>query len=886
MFHIGVIENREDPLRLGRCKVRVVGIHTHDKSVLPTNDLPWAVQSIPNSAAMNGIGISPTNFVEGTVVLVVFLDAHKQSPVIMGGLVGIPQTNSKLIDTLSEEYSANLDAGDIDTKSTDPVSDSPDEIDPDAIVTSADGAGCAALNKAMDDAGITSKYARASILGICKVESDFKLVAENLNYSYKGLLSTFPSVFKNDVGLAKSIEKKPRNIGEVVYGPVYGKGKELGNDVIGDGYKYRGRGYVQLTGKANYAKYSDVAGVDLVADPDAMLDEDIASKVTVQYFKDRVKTSEDSPSYIQSALKAVGLNRSDIKEKKINAYEYYLGEVPPVDQTDKTTDISKSQNQHAGTTRINGVPIDRASSQNYGFEDPNFKYPLKSYIGEPDTNRLARGRFTGTIVDRKDKNRLKGVPTSIGSSWSQPIDPYNAVYPYNHVMETESGHVQEFDDTPGNERIRTYHRKGTFEEIDRNGTKVTRIVGDNYEIIDRNGYLYIAGNINATVAGNINILGQTNANIKIHGTANINVHGDANVNVAGNMNTNVGGSWKVKANDVKIETNTFDITAVTMKVSVDNYGINADEYYETVGDSYYRYEGDKHIWIGADTYNRHDSGTDHSCPADPSREVSVDCEDIDSAEDAASTSLGTAIGQLNRVSPSFPTLQIPPRNADVEFIFETPEEIATGTPPKIDDAMPETQAAETVQPRRNRQQIVPPSCDFLYSMEEFPKSLVLHVDSTGYSWTLGKCLNNNTLKEITIKGKRYSKADIVCNLKGLCENILGKLNEKIGTVDKAWSISSIYRNFIPDGGVATSQHLTGQAVDIVIGGNYNYDTMYDWAKELAATLPYDQFLYEFLDTSTGRKNWLHISYSPTGGRKQILTFLNHSTNAHGLKKLA
>ena len=72
-FYYGVVENRADPLQLGRCQVRVVGLHTHDKSLLPTADLPWAtpIQSV-TSAAMNGIGWTPVGPVEGTSVIIFF----------------------------------------------------------------------------------------------------------------------------------------------------------------------------------------------------------------------------------------------------------------------------------------------------------------------------------------------------------------------------------------------------------------------------------------------------------------------------------------------------------------------------------------------------------------------------------------------------------------------------------------------------------------------------------------------------------------------------------------------------------------------------------------------------------------------------------------------
>ena len=78
-LYYGVVENRKDPLKLGRCQVRIVGLHTHDKAVLPTADLPWATPMQPvTSAAMNGIGWTPVGPVEGTTVIVFFADAFQQ----------------------------------------------------------------------------------------------------------------------------------------------------------------------------------------------------------------------------------------------------------------------------------------------------------------------------------------------------------------------------------------------------------------------------------------------------------------------------------------------------------------------------------------------------------------------------------------------------------------------------------------------------------------------------------------------------------------------------------------------------------------------------------------------------------------------------------------
>ena len=91
--YYGVVESRADPKQLGRVRVRVLGIHTEDKVLLPTSDLPWATV-LSHDGSNSGLGTTPSFFVEGTWVLVGFFDDHMQEPYIIGGLPGIPSTKS------------------------------------------------------------------------------------------------------------------------------------------------------------------------------------------------------------------------------------------------------------------------------------------------------------------------------------------------------------------------------------------------------------------------------------------------------------------------------------------------------------------------------------------------------------------------------------------------------------------------------------------------------------------------------------------------------------------------------------------------------------------------------------------------------------------------
>jgi putative chitinase len=103
----------------------------------------------------------------------------------------------------------------------------------------------------------------AHFLAQCAHESgNFKFVEENLNYSSDGLKKIFPKYFPNN--LSESYAKNPEKIASRVYGSRMGNGDESTKE----GYKFRGRGYIQLTGKENYTKFGKFIGEDTVANPD------------------------------------------------------------------------------------------------------------------------------------------------------------------------------------------------------------------------------------------------------------------------------------------------------------------------------------------------------------------------------------------------------------------------------------------------------------------------------------------------------------------------------------------------------------------------------------------------------------------------------------------
>jgi len=115
----------------------------------------------------------------------------------------------------------------------------------------------------MEKFKINTPLRLSHFLAQCLHESGgLKLVNENLNYSAQGLVSTFPKYFTKE--LAAIYARNPEKIGSRVYANRMGNGAEPTKE----GFKFKGRGYIQLTGKENYRIFSTEIGEDCVANPD------------------------------------------------------------------------------------------------------------------------------------------------------------------------------------------------------------------------------------------------------------------------------------------------------------------------------------------------------------------------------------------------------------------------------------------------------------------------------------------------------------------------------------------------------------------------------------------------------------------------------------------
>ena len=200
-------------------------------------------------------------------------------------------------------------------------------------------------------------------------------------------------------------------------------------------------------------------------------------------------------------------------------------------------------------------------------------------IKQPDTSLLARGdqsEFHTSLTTRRrlrEDNDGNGIPiatkpnigtvsdvlktTLTADTFEEPHpkssldedDPYtSSQYPYNHVFESESGHVMEVDDTPDKERLLRYHKRGTFEEIHPDGQRVVKVVGKNYEIIMSDNNIFIDGNVNLTATGNYNHLIKGDYVLEVEGNYTRKIHKSEQVKIGARGSEKGGGNLEEEIN--------------------------------------------------------------------------------------------------------------------------------------------------------------------------------------------------------------------------------------------------------------------------------------------------------------------------------------------------
>ena len=610
-WFIGVVEDREDPKKLGRLKVRCLGYHTEDLGKLPTSDLPWAhVMNPITSATVSGVGQSPLGCVEGSWVVGFFTDgAAAQMPCIIGTLPGVPAnlpvkaekgSDGKYVgkgfqDYINAAYPREANTTDVNRLAVNEQIEVPD--------TEAVGGG----NQVVEFAGGEQNTEQENLPGTTQyiakhnrnsTNDTIKMAQFQTDLQYQlGKRGFNSSSAKADITKAAADIKKN-------YSKIY----KLKDKVLNTRENI-------LTGAANHIDTVIQKTVNAVKG-----EADIGTLL-----KDSILVNADGKLYTPGNLKdiipanlsvdAIAANLS-VDAIAAGIQTGTLKDILPANLN--VDDIAKSIQNIKGIQTIKAFDIKNLSVKSLDsfasmlpIKIPGnlikgdvvagalkyFKSPLKTITKNPhlssiiDTATLTKsigtaqidGIFEGLSGSSGASSiigSLGTIPADLdfgltGGAWSEPPSPYAAVYPYNHVYESESGHIREYDDTAGAERIHERHKSGSSYEIGPDGTKVTRVKHDNYEIISNDDYLHVQGtrrqtvdegvrircNANSTPGNNYNIeVGfGSSCNIEVNG-GNINLTalgiglgGDININATRNLNILVGGSMNIGVTGMIIE---------------------------------------------------------------------------------------------------------------------------------------------------------------------------------------------------------------------------------------------------------------------------------------------------------------------------------------------
>lgn len=552
-FFIGFVEDIEDPLKLGRARVRALGTHSIDETAVPTDSLPWAwpVNGV-FSPSMDGKGISPSWLMIGTSVLGIWIDGDQcQQPVVLGSLAGWkgwPDEGESDINRLARND---------ENQEHEIVQKKKDEIVTVPIAKSA-GKGGGLLGTIT---GAATGDIFGNILGptigsaIGTISEDVvTLVGEVDTFIGKDLFRANTNIRALDsyeaIGNAVTSIPSKKEIIDTITGEIsstYGilKGDDTENELIGVG------GYNQL-GEVAVDRIDTFNRIEETKDS-------ILSETNIEFLDDvRNSVNTDVTKYVDRAYEIYGTGGaeplSDKGEFLDSVLNYVGGKKDSISENVvKNIGINSiGENLNSDFSTVSSLISDFSGTSGMSKEEINLKISdlVNENIPTSNNNIIRRlysnylptditNTFQGFVpevseevpsafetLEEQNEGREERAQESSGSTWKEPETPYEALYPFNHVVETEKGHIIEIDDTPEKERLHKYHKSGTFEEIHPDGTTVTKIVKDNYKIIAGDDYCNIVGTCNITIEGDANLLVKGNFVQEVEGNYDLTVKGN------------------------------------------------------------------------------------------------------------------------------------------------------------------------------------------------------------------------------------------------------------------------------------------------------------------------------------------------------------------------
>lgn len=322
----------------------------------------------------------------------------------------------------------------------------------------------------------------------------------------------------NEPNLEPKLEEKDKKMGMRSLIPnIGGGGGESGGFDFSSLQGNLNSGLYELVDSAEMKSITDVRGVAKTFDGINNMVGDVKSKFSE--FKDKIT------------------NFSDIEV--VQYYDKYLNKIKS--QVDSITNNVKSY-------------VASTSTQSEYYDELKILEKAVEGTGEVIKYRVddTRDDINNKLVDVSENMHTEVDDNDSGVGFSEPFQEYSGEYPYVQTTRSKSGHSITMDDTPDFERLEFRHRSGSADTVNPSGTRVQKIVGDGYILIEQNGYIDISGTMKLNVCGtaNIQILGNLNQVVegdviqRIRGDVDQDISGDVTEVISGNVESLIRGNVK------------------------------------------------------------------------------------------------------------------------------------------------------------------------------------------------------------------------------------------------------------------------------------------------------------------------------------------------------
>lgn len=453
------------------------------------------------------------------------------------------------------------------------------------------------------------------------------------------------------------------------------------------------------------------------------------------------------------------------------------------------------------------------------------------------------------------------APTQLNNTIVEPVGPepplaFRGQYPYVHTYQSESGHIKEVDDTPGYERLFDYHTSGTYQEINADGRRVLKVVGDNYVVVVHDDHIYVGGNRDLQVNGNMNIT----------------CFNDALISVAGRVELNVGEELKMKAKSISMETTGGDVNIYSAgKFNTQSQGTTSmysRSNLNLLAGNSMSVAAAKTLAMGAVVKASIESQTIVAFDANvisTNKGQSAPVAAANTVIVTSKTGLGSAPSRSTATAPSVLDIIAQGLDDDVQSVDKAINEaIAQGRITKAEADSMRNKTYSTIKSDTSS----PPSTKLIASSAASIKGLTetsisgqikLSDHYTLYHLTDG-ALYKNTL---VAQGGR-TKAQITGNLSLLAQNVLEPILQKFGPIQ----INNAFRVMPAGVDVDKSQHFKGMAADITYGiRSTDPEKMYEIAQWIKNHVPFDQLILEYGQNQI----WTHVSFNGEGAQRALNT---------------